>query len=194
MASLIIESDPCFFCEQTNLCRSNCRFGASSERLESEMQKITPFLWFDGQAEQAAHFYLKVFGENAKITNVMRLGEDAPGQEGAALTVTVEIFGHKFVGLNGGPHYSFTPAVSFMVDCDSQEEIDRYWDQLAEGGEPLQCGWVTDKYGITWQITPGELLTMLQAPDPEKSKRTMDAMMKMVKLDLPGLRKAYAGE
>lgn len=158
------------------------------------MQKITPFLWFDGKAEEAFNFYAEVFGENAKITNVSYYGESVPDLAGKVLTVSISIFDQNFIALNGGPHYSFTPAVSFMVTCENQEEVDRYWDQLLVGGESMACGWLTDKYGVTWQITPRVLMELLQDEDPAKSQRVMSAMMQMVKLDIPTLERAAAGE
>ncbi len=156
------------------------------------MQKITPFLWFDGQAEEAADFYTSVF-KDARITDVARFGPEGPGPEGSALTVSFELFGQKFVALNGGPEFAFTPAISFYVDCQSQEEVDYYWDRLLEGGQPDACGWLRDKFGVSWQIVPGILNELLQDPDQEKAGRVMAAMLKMVKLDISELKRAYAG-
>ena len=160
------------------------------------MQKITPFLWFDGQAEEAAEFYTRTF-KNSKTLHVSRVGKavaEASGRpEGTVLTVEFEIEGQRFVGLNGGPEFSFTPAVSFMVDCKTQEEIDFLWDTLSEGGEPNVCGWLKDKYGVSWQITPTILINNLHEEDEERSERVMRAMMEMQKLDIAALEKAYQG-
>ncbi len=153
--------------------------------------RIVTFLWFDGQAEAAAEFYTSIF-KNSKITDVLRYGEAGPGEPGSVLTVNFEIEAQEFVGLNGGPHYQFTPAVSFMVRCDSQEEVDYYWEKLLEGGgQPVQCGWLTDKFGVSWQVAPNALLEMISDSDPEKANRAMQAMMQMVKIDIAGIKAAY---
>jgi len=156
-------------------------------------QKITPCLWFDGKAEEAMNFYLSIF-KNGKVVSVMRHGEAGPGPKGSVLAVTFELEGQEFMGLNGGRHYSFTPAISMFVKCRDQAEVDHYWENLmAGGGKPMQCGWLTDKYGVFWQIVPTALGEMLQDKDPAKAKRAMEAMMQMVKLDIAALRKAHAG-
>ena len=152
-------------------------------------KKITPCLWFDGKAEEAAKFYVSVF-KNAKITNTMYYGDAGPGPKGSVLTVTFEIDGQEFVGLNGGPHYSFTPAVSFFIPCDTQEEVDHYWEKLLAGGKPMACGWLSDKYGLSWQVVPRMLPILLQDKDQAKSRRVMEAMMKMIKLDIATLQRA----
>jgi len=157
------------------------------------MQKLRSFLWFDGKAEEAARFYTSVF-RGGKILDIARYGEAGPRPKGEVLTVSFELFGQVFVALNGGPHYSFTPAISFMVECESQEELDAYWDRLADGGKPLQCGWITDKFGVTWQITPSILLPMMQDKDSARALRVTRAMMGMVKLDFAGLQAAYNSE
>ena len=154
------------------------------------MRKITPFLWFDGNAEEAVHFYASIF-KDSKIGTVMRYGDAGPGPKGSVMTVAFELNGQEFIGLNGGPTYKFTPAVSFMVHCETQEEVDEYWDKLSEGGAPNVCGWLQDKYGLSWQIVPTALLRMLQDKDPAKSNRVMQAMMKMTKLDISVLQAAY---
>jgi predicted 3-demethylubiquinone-9 3-methyltransferase (glyoxalase superfamily) len=154
------------------------------------MQKIQPFLWFDGKAEEAAHFYTGIF-KNSKIGKVMRYGDAGPGPKGAVMLVTFELEGQQFTALNGGPNYSFTPAVSFFVTCETQEEVDAFWNKLTEGGEPVQCGWLTDKYGLSWQIVPAGLIEMLQDQDAAKADRVMRAMMQMVKLDIATLKQAY---
>ena len=155
------------------------------------MQKMRSFLWFDRQAEEAALFYTSVFG--GKVLDIMRYGDAGPRPKGEVLTASFELFGQVFVALNGGPHYSFTPAISFMVECETQEELDGYWDRLADGGKPIQCGWITDRFGVTWQITPAILLPMLQDKDSERAARATRAMMGMVKLDIAELQRAYDG-
>ncbi|CAN7166922.1 VOC family protein [Variovorax sp. LjRoot290] len=151
------------------------------------MQKISPFLWFDGKAEEAAKFYTAIF-KNSRITNVI------PGPGGTVMGVSFELEGQEFMGLNGGPMFQFTPAVSFFIKCETQEEIDNYWTRLTEGGgEPQPCGWLKDKFGLSWQVIPDALGTMLQDKDPAKAQRTMEAMMKMSKLDIAALKKAYDG-
>lgn len=154
------------------------------------MQKITPFLWFDTQAEEAAQFYTSIF-PGSKIESVVRYGEAGPGPRGSVMTVAFELNGQKFTALNGGPQPKFNHAVSFVVHCENQQEVDRYWDQLAAGGQEVQCGWLVDKYGLSWQIVPDALFHMLQDKNPERSKRAMQAMLQMKKLDLPALEKAY---
>lgn len=157
------------------------------------MQKLTTFLWFDGKAEEAARFYVSVF-RDAKLGGIMRYSEAGPRPKGEVMTASFELFGRDFVALNGGPQYQFTPAVSFMVECETQEELDSYWDRLADGGKPIQCGWITDKFGMTWQITPKILLPMLQDKDSARATRVTQAMFGMVKLDFAGLQRAYEGE
>ncbi len=155
-------------------------------------QKITPFLWFDGQAEDAAKLYVSIF-PNSRILNVARYAEGGPGKPGSVLTVEFELDGQKFVALNGGPEYKFTPAVSFQINCDTQAEIDRLWTKLCEGGQEVQCGWLTDRFGVSWQVTPTVLGELLGDSDPVKAGRVMAAMMPMKKLDIAALRAAYAG-
>ena len=156
------------------------------------MQKITPYLWFDDRAEEAMLFYTSIF-KNSKIGEVSRYGEGGPGEPGKVMSATFELEGQQFMALNGGPHFSFTPAISLFVNCDTQAEVDELWDKLIEGGAPSQCGWLTDKFGLSWQIIPQALGEMLNDKDPAKSQRVMQAMMKMVKLDVPTLKRAYAG-
>ena len=154
------------------------------------MPKINPFLWFDTQAEDAAEFYVSVF-PNSKITSVSRYGEGGPGPAGSAMTVGFELDGKAFTGLNGGPHFQFTEAVSFVVHCADQAEVDRYWDALlADGGQASQCGWLKDKYGLSWQIVPDIFLELIADPDKAKAGRAMAAMMQMVKLDIAKLKAA----
>lgn len=152
--------------------------------------KITPFLWFDGQAEEAVKFYVSVF-KNAKIHHVMRNTEASPGETGTALVIEFELDGQRFMALNGGPEYKFTPAVSFSIDCRDQAEVDYYWDRLTEGGREVQCGWLEDKYGLSWQVVPSVLPELLGSDDRKKADAAMQAMMEMVKLDIAELQAAY---
>ncbi|HAV62831.1 MAG TPA: hypothetical protein DCY13_10750 [Verrucomicrobiales bacterium] len=158
------------------------------------MQKITPFLWFKDNAEEAIDFYLAVF-RNAKLNDVVRYGDAGPGPKGSFMSGTFELEGQEFMALNGGPMFQFSPAISFFVKCETQAEIDHYWDKLlADGGRPQQCGWLQDKFGVSWQIVPTALGRFLSDPDPAKSQRAMQAMLKMVKLDLAGLQTAFDGK
>jgi len=154
------------------------------------VQKITPFLWFDSQAEAAANFYVSIFN-NSRVLGISRYGEAGPGPKGSVMTVDFELDGQRFTGLNGGPHFKFTEALSFVVHCKTQEEVDTFWGKLLEGGQESQCGWLKDKYGLSWQIVPTILAEMLRDPDPQKSKRVMEAMLKMKKIDIAGLTRAY---
>jgi predicted 3-demethylubiquinone-9 3-methyltransferase (glyoxalase superfamily) len=154
------------------------------------MQKITPFLWFDGKAEEAANFYVSVF-KNSKIVSIMRYGEAGPGAKGSVMSATFQLDGQDFMALNGGPMFAFSPAISFFVNCQSQEEVDKLWEKLSEGGEKQRCGWLKDKYGVSWQIIPTVLGQLLQDKDREKSKRVMNAMLQMDKLDITTLKQAY---
>jgi predicted 3-demethylubiquinone-9 3-methyltransferase (glyoxalase superfamily) len=160
------------------------------------VQKITPFLWFDDQAEEAVSFYVSIF-KNARIGRITHYGEEGAAVSGrpagSVMTIDFEIEGQEFTALNGGPVFTFSPATSFVVNCQSQEEIDPLWEKLSAGGQKQQCGWLTDRFGVTWQIVPAELVPMLQDPDPAKAKRVMQAMLQMVKLDIAGLRRAYEG-
>ena len=152
------------------------------------MQKITPFLWFDTQAEEAMNFYTSIF-KNSKVLGV------TPGPNGRAMSVNFELEGQEFIGLNAGPQFKFNEAISFLVDCKTQEEVDELWEKLtADGGEESMCGWLKDKYGLSWQIIPTALSQMLSDPDPEKAGRVMQAMLKMNKIDIQGLQRAYDGQ
>ena len=157
---------------------------------ENQMQKITPFLWFDGNAEEAMNFYTSVF-KNSKILAVSRYGEGGPGQKGSVMTGTFTVEGQEFIVLNGGPQFKFTEAVSFFVKCDTQAEIDELWEKLSAGGQKGRCGWLKDKFGLSWQIVPPVLSQLLGDKDPAKSKRVLEAMLKMDKIDIDALKKAH---
>jgi predicted 3-demethylubiquinone-9 3-methyltransferase (glyoxalase superfamily) len=157
------------------------------------MDKVTPFLWFDTQAEEAAKFYVSLF-KNSRIVSVSRYGEAGPGPKGTAMVVTFELDGRRFIGLNGGPHFKFTEAVSFSIDCASQEEVDHFWNSLTSGGgQESQCGWLKDKFGLSWQVNPTVLGQLLSDPDPGRAKRAMEAMLKMKKIDIAALERAADG-
>lgn len=155
------------------------------------MKKLTTCLWFDNQAEDALTFYRSVF-PRAKVGRILRYSKAGPGHEGSVLTATLEIDNMEFTLLNGGPHFRFNEAVSFVINCESQQAVDYYWDRLLEGGEPQQCGWLKDKFGVSWQVVPVALIEMLDDPDPDKSRRVTEAMLRMVKLDLGVLQQAYS--
>jgi|SRR5215471_15635915 len=154
------------------------------------MQKIVPFLWFDGKAEEAAHFYTSIF-KNSKIGRVTRYGEAGPGPKGAVMSATFQLAGQEFIALNGGPQFTFSPAISLFVNCETQEEVDELWEKLSSGGKKNRCGWLQDKFGVSWQIIPTALGKLMSDPDPEKSSRVMKAMLQMEKLDIRGLQQAY---
>ncbi len=153
------------------------------------MQKITPFLWFDGRAEEAANFYSSVF-KNSKLGRIACFGDSGPGPKGTVMSASFEIDGQEFIALNGGPQFKFTPAISFMVHCETQEEVDHLWERLSDGGQPIQCGWVTDKFGVTWQIVPTILGQLLADKDSAKVARVTKAMLQMKKLDIDKLKQA----
>jgi len=155
------------------------------------MQKIRPFLWFDGQAEEAANFYVAIF-ENSKVTEIRRYGEAGPGAKGSVMSASFQLEGQEFIALNGGPQFTFSPAISFFVTCETQDEVDELWARLVEGGTPQRCGWLTDRYGLSWQIAPRILGEMLQDKDAKRANRVMQAMLTMVKLDIAALERAYA--
>jgi predicted 3-demethylubiquinone-9 3-methyltransferase (glyoxalase superfamily) len=157
----------------------------------SGKQKITTFLWFDGKAEEAANHYTSIF-KDSKILSVTRYGEAGPGPKGTVMTVTFQLEGQEFIALNGGPQFQFTEAISLLVHCDTQKEVDELWRQLSAGGEEGPCGWLKDKFGLSWQIVPSALLQMVRDPDPEKSKRVLEAMFQMKKIDIASLERAYA--
>jgi len=155
------------------------------------MKKITPFLWFDDQAEEAMNFYVSIF-KNSKVGGVTRNGEAGPGSKGTVMSATFQLDGQDFIALNGGPHFKFTPAISLFVDCKTQHEVDELWEKLSAGGEKQRCGWLQDKFGLSWQIIPSALGELLNDPDPVKAGRVMQAMMQMTKIDIAGLQRAHA--
>jgi predicted 3-demethylubiquinone-9 3-methyltransferase (glyoxalase superfamily) len=158
-----------------------------------QRQKVTPFLWFDNQAEEAMNFYCSVF-KNAKPGKVTRYGDAGRGPKGSVMVASFEIEGQQFTALNGGPHFKFNEAISFVVDCKDQAEVDHFWEKLsAGGGQPSQCGWLKDRFGLSWQIVPTALIELLNDPDPAKSTRVMQAMLQMTKIDIAKLKAAYAG-
>ena len=154
------------------------------------MQKISPFLWFDDNAEEAVDLYLSIF-DNAKITDTARYPEDSPGTPGTVMSINFELEGQEFIALNGGPEFTFNESISFLVRCEDQEEVDRLWDRLTEGGKPSQCGWLVDRFGLSWQIIPNLLPELLGGSDPEGAQRAMQAMLKMTKIDCKTLQDAY---
>jgi predicted 3-demethylubiquinone-9 3-methyltransferase (glyoxalase superfamily) len=160
---------------------------------EANVQKIVPFLWFDNNAEEAATFYTSIF-QNSKISHIARYGDAGPGPKGAVMTVTFQLEGQEFTALNGGPQFQFTPAISFVVNCNDQAEVDRLWAKLSDGGEALQCGWVQDRFGVCWQIIPTVLEEMLRDKDPDKANRVMKVMLQMSKMDIAALKRAYTAE
>lgn len=155
-----------------------------------DVPTITPFFWFDNQAEEAVNFYISVF-RNSRILKVFRSGEIGPDAQERVLTITFELDGQHFIALNGGPRFKFTEAISLQVNCRTQEEVDEYWTRLSQEGEEGRCGWLKDRYGLSWQIKPGILGEMLNGPDPAKAKRVMEAMMQMKKIEIAELKKAY---
>ena len=153
------------------------------------MQKITTFLWFNDKAEEAANFYVSLF-QNSKIDSISRYGDAGPGPKGSVMIVNFQLEGQKFIALNGGPHFSFTPAISLFVNCESQQEVDRLWDELSEGGRKDRCGWLQDRYGLSWQIIPAALMQLMSDPDKQKAGRVMKAMLAMDKIDVEKLEAA----
>jgi len=163
------------------------------EKQPVNQQKIVPFLWFNDNAEEAMNFYTSIF-KDSKIENVTRYGKGGPGKEGAVMTGTFRVEGQQFYVLNGGPQFKFTEAISLFVKCETQQEVDELWEKLSEGGAKSQCGWLKDKFGLSWQVVPTALGRMLQDKDPQKSQRVMQAMMQMTKIDIEKLQQAYNGQ
>lgn len=153
-------------------------------------RKITPFLWFDNNAEEAVNFYVSIF-KNSKLLNIARYGEAGPGPQGSVMTASFLLDGQEFVALNGGPRFKFTEAISFLVNCETQEEVDEFWEKLSEGGEKSRCGWLKDKYGLSWQIVPTVLANLLQDKDAARAQSVMNAMLQMDKIDIKTLQQAY---
>ncbi|MDX8128717.1 VOC family protein [Methylomonas sp. OY6] len=154
------------------------------------MPKITPFLWFDDQAEEAMNFYVSIF-KHSKVLSVTRYGDGGPGPKGSVMTANFELDGQVFTALNGGPVYQLSPAISFVIHCETQAEVNHYWEKLSAGGKQNQCAWLEDKFGVTWQIVPNILIELLNDPDPVKAGRVMEAMLKMTKIDIDTLKRAY---
>ena len=157
------------------------------------MQRIVPFLWFNGQAEEAVNLYVSIFPDS-KVVNIARFGDAGPGPKGSVLTVDFQLAGQTLIALNGGPEFRFTEAISLYVNCETQQEVDALWEKLSEGGEKGQCGWLKDKYGLSWQVIPTALGELLQDKDAEKANRAMQAMLKMSKIDIAELRRAHSGQ
>jgi predicted 3-demethylubiquinone-9 3-methyltransferase (glyoxalase superfamily) len=157
------------------------------------MQTITPFLWFDNDAEEAVKLYTSVF-KDSEVLGISRYGEGPPAPAGSVMSMSFRLEDQEFIAFNGGPALSFSSATSFLVDCETQDEIDEYWERLSNGGKQMDCGWLTDRFGVTWQIVPSVLSKLLNGPDPEGAKRAMEAMMKMKKLDIGTLQRAYDGD
>jgi predicted 3-demethylubiquinone-9 3-methyltransferase (glyoxalase superfamily) len=166
------------------------RYQLEDIQQESRMQKIVPFLWFDGKAEEAMNFYVSVF-KNSKVVSVTRYGKAGPGPEGTVMSATFQLEGQEFYALNGGPMFTFTPAISLFVNCETQKEVDDLWEKLTEGGSEQRCGWLQDKYGLSWQIIPTVLGRLLQDKNPAKAQAVMQAMLQMDKIDIARLKKAY---
>ena len=156
------------------------------------MPRITPFLWFDTQAEEAANYYVSIF-QNSKIVKISRYGEAGPGPKGSVMTVEFQLDGQNFIALNGGPLFKFTEAISLVVNCATQEEVDYFWERLSAGGQEVQCGWLKDKYGLSWQVVPTVLGKLMSDPDPQKAGRAMQAMLQMKKIVIADLQRAYDG-
>jgi predicted 3-demethylubiquinone-9 3-methyltransferase (glyoxalase superfamily) len=165
---------------------------ARNERTQARTQKITTFLWFDDNAEEAANFYVSIF-KNSKVLSTVRYGDMGPGPKGTVMTIAFQLDGQEFAALNGGPQFKFTEAISLVVHCQTQQEVDYFWEKLSEGGQKVECGWLKDKFGLAWQIVPDVLIELLQDSDSQKSQRVMKAMMQMKKLDIEGLKQAAEG-
>jgi predicted 3-demethylubiquinone-9 3-methyltransferase (glyoxalase superfamily) len=165
----------------------------TAQTAPAPVQKITTFLWFDNQAEEAINFYVSIF-KNSRVGDIVRYGDTGPGPKGQVMTTEFQLAGQQFAALNGGPHFKFTEAVSLVVNCETQEEADELWEKLSEGGQKVQCGWLKDKFGLSWQIVPTMLKDLLKDKDSEKSNRVMQALMRMTKLDIAELKAAFEGK
>jgi predicted 3-demethylubiquinone-9 3-methyltransferase (glyoxalase superfamily) len=164
-----------------------------NEQTQPRTQKITTFLWFDNNAEEAANFYVSIF-KNSKVLNTVRYGDAGPGPKGAIMTIEFNLDSQEFTALNGGPQFKFTEAISLVVHCKTQDEVDYFWEKLSADGQKVECGWLKDKFGLSWQIVPDVLLELIQDKDPQRAERVMKAMLQMKKLDIEGLKKAAAGQ
>jgi predicted 3-demethylubiquinone-9 3-methyltransferase (glyoxalase superfamily) len=173
--------------------QNNATLAAEQESAVTGAQRITPFLWFNGNVDEAVNFYAGIF-DDAKIVNLSRLPAEVPGRPGKVAMATFRLNGLEFYALDGGPMYSFTPAISFYIKCETQQEVDHYWYKLSEGGATNQCGWLTDKFGVCWQVVPNALSRLMGDPNPVKARNVMNAMMQMTKLDIAGLQEAYDKE
>jgi predicted 3-demethylubiquinone-9 3-methyltransferase (glyoxalase superfamily) len=177
----------------TNPAPTGAVRAAGSERTEPRQQKIVPFLWFDKNAEEAVNFYVSIF-KNSKVLKSVRYGDTGPGPKGTIMTIEFQLDGQEFTAINGGPDFKFNEAVSLVVHCQTQEEVDYYWQKLSDGGQIIECGWLKDKFGLAWQITPDILLDLLSDSNPERTQRVMKAMMQMKKLDIKALKAAAEGK
>src|SRR5262245_42931834 len=177
----------------TNPTQSSAATASRSERTQATPQKITTFLWFNNNAEEAVNFYCSVF-KNSKVLTTTHYGDSGAGPKGSVMTMDFELDGQRFTALNGGPTFKFTEAISLVVHCDTQQEIDYFWEKLSEGGQKVECGWVKDKYGLSWQIVPDFLFELLRSGDKQKTQRVMQAVMRMKKLEVEGLQRAAAGK
>ena len=176
----------------TNPTKTGAVATSRGERTQPHAQKITTFLWFDDNAEEAVNFYVSVF-KKSKVLNTTRYGDAGPGPKGTVMTIAFELDGQEFIALNGGPQFKFTEAISLVVHCQTQEEVDYFWEKLSEGGTKVECGWLKDKFGLSWQIVPDIFLELIQDSDPQKVQRVMKAMMQMKKLDIEGVKRAAKG-
>jgi predicted 3-demethylubiquinone-9 3-methyltransferase (glyoxalase superfamily) len=177
----------------TNATQTGAVATSRDESTQPGKPKITTFLWFDNNAEEAANFYVSIF-KNSKVLNAVRYGDSGPGPKGTVMTIAFQLDGQEFTALNGGPRFKFTEAISLVVHCKTQEEVDHFWEKLSEGGEKVQCGWLKDKFGLSWQIVPDVLIELFQDGDSLKSQRVMKAMLQMKKLDIEGLKQAAEGQ
>ena len=177
----------------TQAGRTGAAATARDQRAQPRTQKITTFLWFDNNAEEAVNFYVSIF-KNSKVSKTSRYGDAGPGPKGTVMTIAFQLDGQEFMALNGGPQFKFTEALSLVVHCQTQKEVDYFWEKLSAGGEKVECGWLKDKFGLSWQVVPDVLSELLRDDDPQKKERVMKAMMKMKKLDIAGVEQAAAAQ